>query len=338
MMIECHAFNSLVRLDERHSGPYILSQFIGGMASVLFLFLAGITFAFQMDSLDRRGAGTKQRAIALLRRAGFVLAVAFLFRLGNSPLSWNSPPWSAIFKVDILNCMGASMLLAVAAGFCGPRRRTQWAMLAGLTVACASPLVSAADWSGVHWLLRNYVVPDRRSFPLFPWSAYLAFGLAAGTVLRRLAPERIDRSLQWAVLLGFGLVIGGQYFSSVPWSVYRSAEFWLNSPGLVIIRVGVVLLILAAAYLYTEYGAGCGWSWMQALGKTSLLVYWVHIAMVYGRLADPLKKALSIPQALGATVLVTALMVLLAAARLRWSARKRAAAVAPVPAAALKSA
>ena len=195
-----------------------------------------------------------------------------------------------------------------------------------------------SDWSALPWPLRNYIVPDRRAFPLFPWSAYLAFGLAAGAVLRRLPPERTERSIQWAVLLGFGLLLGGQYFSSVPWSVYHNADFWLDSPGLVIIRTGLVLLILAAAYLWTEYVAGRGWSWMQTLGKTSLLVYWVHIVLVYGHAADPFKKALSIPQAALATVIVTALMVLLAAARLRWSARKRAAAPAPVPAVVLKSA
>ena len=33
----------------RGGGPYVLSQFVGGMAAPLFLFMAGMTFAFQMD-------------------------------------------------------------------------------------------------------------------------------------------------------------------------------------------------------------------------------------------------------------------------------------------------
>ena len=54
IMIECHTFNSFTRLDLRDGGPYILTQFIGGMAAPLFLFMAGMTMAFQMESLDRR--------------------------------------------------------------------------------------------------------------------------------------------------------------------------------------------------------------------------------------------------------------------------------------------
>ena len=51
LMIQCHTFNSFARMDLREGGPYVLSQFIGGMAAPLFLFMAGMTLAFQMESL-----------------------------------------------------------------------------------------------------------------------------------------------------------------------------------------------------------------------------------------------------------------------------------------------
>src|SRR5208283_255621 len=54
IMIQCHTFNSLVRLDLRDGGPYTYSQFVGGMAAPLFLFMAGMTTGFQMESLSRR--------------------------------------------------------------------------------------------------------------------------------------------------------------------------------------------------------------------------------------------------------------------------------------------
>jgi len=329
-MIECHTFNSFVRPDLRNSGPYVLSQFVGGMAAVLFLFLAGVTFAFQMDRLDRRGASAREKLAAMLRRAGYVVLLAYLFRLNNSVLGWTNHSWRMLFKVDILNCMGVSMALVAVAVLWPARRRAQAAALAGLTVACASPLMSGLDWSGVPTLVRDYLVPNRAAFPLFPWSAYLAFGLAAGTVLRRTAPERIEGTLQWAVLAGFGLVTGGQYFSNVPYSLYRRAEFWLDSPALVIIRLGLVLVILAGAYLWTAHVAGRGWSWVQTLGKTSLLVYWVHVLLVYGLLAEPLKKGLDLWQTAAATGAVIVLMLLLAVVRLRWGGRARGKASEPL--------
>ena len=81
-------------------------------------------------------------------------------------------------------------------------------------------------------------------------------------------------------------------------------------------------MALAAAYLWTEFSAGEGWSWVQALGKTSLLVYWVHVMMVYGDVIKPLKRGLGIAQTALATLIVVGLMVALAAARLWWKDRR----------------
>jgi hypothetical protein len=56
------------------------------------------------------------------------------------------------------------------------------------------------------------------------------------------------------------------------------------------------------------------------------MVYWVHVMLVYGDLAKPFKRALSIPQTALATLLVMLSMAALAAARLWWQARRAAAA------------
>ena len=74
--------------------------------------------------------------------------------------------------------------------------------------------------------------------------------------------------------------------------------------------------------MWTEYCAGASWSWMLAMGQNSLMVYWVHVMLVYGSLVSPLKRNLSIPQTALATLLVTALMVAMSAVWLRWKARR----------------
>ena len=83
-------------------------------------------------------------------------------------------------------------------------------------------------------------------------------------------------------------------------------------------------MTLAGAYLWTEYCAGARWSWMQAMGKNSLMVYWVHVMIVYGSLVQPLKRTLSVEQSAVATIIVTLMMVLLSALWLRWKSRRRA--------------
>jgi hypothetical protein len=98
----------------------------------------------------------------------------------------------------------------------------------------------------------------------------------------------------------------------------------LDSPALVIIRTGIALLMLAGSYLWTEYCTGAGWSWIECIGKNSLMVYWVHVILVYGTLVQPLKRRLSIPLTALAVVLVTGLMVALSALWLWWKGRRAA--------------
>jgi len=324
IMIQCHAFNSFVRMDLRDGGPYVLSQFVGGMAAPLFLFMAGMTLAFQMEGLERREPKPLRRWLISLKRAGYILGIAFLFRFTNWAASMPHVGPQELTKVDILNCMGVAMgVLSVAAVF-GSYSRTRFAVAAGFGIAAMSPIVAALPWAGVPPLVQAYIAPGqgRGLFPFFPCAAYVAFGLAAGAIVKRAAADRFDRLMQWSVLISFGLILGGQYFSNIPYSLYTQSNFWSDSPALILIRVGICLVMMAGAYLWTEYGAGVRWSWMQALGKNSLMVYWIHVMIVYGSVVHPIKRRLSIPQTTAATVALTLAMVAMSALWLQWKARR----------------
>jgi len=342
VMIQCHTINSLARMDLREGGPYVLSQFIGGMAAPLFLFMAGMTSAFQMERLDRSeskwGAFWARRWMVSLRRAGYIMVIAFLFRLTNYLGSWPLGDVGELTRVDILNCMAVAMAaLAVAAVFEGDGR-ARFAAAAGAAIAMASPLVANLSWDGVPPLLHEYLAPGfgRGRFPFFPCASYLAFGLAAGVVVKRAPSGRMDRLMQWSTILGFGMIFTAQYLANLPYSIYPKSNFWTDSPALVSIRTGICLAAMAGAYLWTEHCARRAWSWMETLGKNSLMVYWVHVMLVYGVLVRPIKRKLDIPQVLLATLVVTALMVALSAGWLRWKqwrAGRRAAPAAKIPAA-----
>jgi uncharacterized membrane protein len=325
VMFECHTFNSFARLDVRNGGPYVLSQFIGGMAAPLFLFMAGMTFGFKMESLERREPNRWRRFLAALQRAGYIMAIAFAFRISNWIASMPRPELAEITKVDILNSMALAMgAFSVTALFDG-RNRVRFALAGALAVAALAPLIESMSWSGVPQLVIEYLAPgpNRGRFPFFPCAAYIGFGLAAGAIVKRTAPERMDRLMQWCALIGFAVIFTAQYFSNIPFSIYLAPDFWRSSPALIFIRTGISLAMLSTAYLWTEYGAAARWSWMQALGQTSLLVYWVHVMLVYGNIAKQWKRSLSIPQTALAFAIVTALMVALAAARLAWKPRKK---------------
>jgi hypothetical protein len=296
------------------------------MAAPLFLLMAGMTTAFQMESLERREPKALRRWLISLRRAAYILAIAFTFRFTNWLFSVPHASVAEMTKVDILNCMGVGMaVLAVGSVFQG-ESRIRFAVAAGIVIAAASPLMANLPWSGTPALLQEYLVPGpgRGRFAFFPWVSYIAFGQAIGAIVRRAPVERFERLMQWSTLIGLGMISTGQYFSNLPYSVYTNANFWTDSPALIVIRVGICLMIMAGAFLWTEYCVGSGWSWMQAMGKNSLMVYWVHVMIVYGSLVRPIKRSLSVPQATLATIIVTVMMIAMSAGWLAWKARQAA--------------
>ena len=314
IMLQGHAFDSFLKNDLRGGAAYMYSQFVGGMPPAIFLFLTGVTLAFLMDSTERKALSGRARAWASLRRAGYLFAIAFAFRAQMLFTGWPAP-WTDLFKVDILNCMGFAIALMSPMALFRTAERVRLCAILGAAIAFASPLISLIPWTGVPAGLRQYIAPDFRAFSFFPWAAYLAFGMSAGSVIRSMPAEATERAMQWAALLGGALIFSCQYFSSLPYSIYTSSDYWLNSPAQILTKLGVTLLIVAFAFLWTRYAAGSGWSWMRQFGTTSLLVYWVHIELVYGRWLAWWKGSLNVGQTVAAAAALIIAMLLLSAAR-----------------------
>ncbi|SPE33005.1 conserved membrane hypothetical protein [Candidatus Sulfopaludibacter sp. SbA3] len=325
IMLQGHVFDSFLKADLRPGGAYLFSQFVGGMPPAIFLFLTGVTLAFLMDSTERKGIGPLFRVIEAFRRSGYLFFLAFAFRLQAFTFGFPAATWQDLCKVDVLNCMGFCIaLLSVMAVFT-TRERIRFCAILGLAIAAASPLISQMDWSRLPWFVRAYLVPDYRYFGLFPWGAYLAFGMSAGSVIRVVPAEATERMMQWSALLGGALILVCQYFASAPFQIYAKSEFWLNHPAQILTKVGVTLLILPVAFVWTRYGAKeGGWSFVRQFGITSLLVYWVHIELVYGRWFFFLKERLTVAQTILAAVIVILLMLALSLIKTNWGKVKAA--------------
>ena len=321
IMLQGHVFHSFTRVELRDKGPYVFSQFLGGLAPAVFLFLTGVTMAFRMDTDERKGLSAGTRVLSALRRARYLLLLAFLVRLQL----WLFSPgktWAAVLKVDVLNCMALAGALFSVMTIFRTEERVRLCAALGLATAAASPLISQLDWTGVPALVKNYFVPDYLFFSFFPWAAFFAFGMSVGSVIRLLREDQMDRAMQWAALIGAALIVGGRYFADLPYSMYAKSEFWLDGPELILIKLGVVLWLLAFAFLWTRYAAGAGWSPVRQLGITSLLVYWVHIELVYGRWLGAWKESLDNAQVAQLAFAVILLMLGLSVARTcskKWS-------------------
>ena len=181
------------------------------------------------------------------------------------------------------------------------------------------------------WPLESYVngvhtfqEPQHWLFPLFPWSAFAFAGLAVGFLIFSGYGRANEARLFGFIGLAGAAAIGlSMLFDTSPIRLYAVHDYWHSSPNFLLLRCGVLLMILSAAYAWCHWGfAQKGFSPAIQLGQTSLLVYWVHIEFVYGRLSIMPKQGCSIARATLGLLIIFASMLALSILRTRYKMRK----------------
>lgn len=342
LMFQTHCYDAWLSPDARKSTFFMYSQLGGTFPAPLFLSLAGVSFALVTDKLIQKGTPASQIARTTIRRGAEIFGFGLLFRLQEYLISWGWAPWSDLFRVDILNTIGMSMMLMgalcwiVLASLRNPSRRMRLGIASAgtaLAISLLSPLLWTTwspDW--LPWPLESYVngvhnlgAPQAWLFPVFPWSAFAFAGLALGFLLQSEWARNHEASLLLASgVAGIVLIEGARWLDARPFQLYSTYDFWHTSPNFFLIRLGFLWIILCASYAWCRWGAGAwGFSPLIQLGQTSLLVYWVHIELVYGRFAILRKQSQNIR---GATLgLATIFLMMLALSWIRTQFKSRAA-------------
>jgi uncharacterized membrane protein len=111
LMFQTHCYDAWLGGPARNSTFFMWSQLGGTFPAPLFLFLAGISFALVTDKLMKKGLLANQIAKTTIRRGAEIFALGLLFRLQEFVISFGWAPWSDLFRVDILNTIGVSMML-----------------------------------------------------------------------------------------------------------------------------------------------------------------------------------------------------------------------------------
>jgi hypothetical protein len=334
LMFQTHCYDAWLSPDARKSTFFMYSQLGGTLPAPLFLFLAGISFALVTKSLLERGRAPNQIAKITIRRGAEIFGLGLLFRLQEYVISWGWAPWSDLFRVDILNTIGMSMMLmGVVCWIVLAMRSARDSLLpltlaaagAALTIALLTPLLWTSwrpDW--LPWPIESYIngvhnlgVPQAWLFPIFPWSAFAFAGLAVGLLFQsRWTQLHEGHAFAWAAPLGIVLILAARWLDALPHQFYRTYDYWHTSPNFFLLRLGLLLMILSACYAWCRWGAAqWGFSPVIQLGQTSLLVYWVHIELVYGRVSILPKKAENIFGATTGLVIITLMMLSLSLAR-----------------------
>lgn len=319
IMIEGHALDAWTRVSDRDTGAYRLAILVAGIGAPLFLFLAGVALALSAASRLRKGARPAEITRRAVRHGGWILLLAFLFRLQSWLISGGAFPGS-LLKVDILNVMGVAVVAAALIWAMGRRDRTRAALFAAVTaiVAMLTPLVRSWTWlAALPDPVEGYLRPSPGSttFTLFPWMGFVTAGAAVGIALSASDPLR-PRALNLQLLASGVAIAAAGYGASFLPAIYDSTSFWTGSPTFFFIRLGILIAAVPVADGLTRLVGGKA---LQDFGRASLFVYWIHVEMVYGVLSLPLHRALPLGTAVAAFLTLTLLLFGLVKAKERVS-------------------
>jgi uncharacterized membrane protein len=340
LMFQTHCYDSWLSPEARQSHFFMYSQLGGTFPAPLFLFLAGISFALVTEKLRQKNLPPAQIARTTIGRGAEIFGFGLLFRLQEYLVAWGWAPKSDLLRVDILNTIGVSMMLMgivcwlVLAVRRGPGTRLALVLTAGGTALLIS-LLTPLLWTTWHprwlpWPLESYVngvhnlgTPQAGLFPVFPWTAFAFAGLAVGFILQSSWAHALEPRAFFSLGLGGSVLIEfARWLDAQPRQLYSVYDYWHTSPSFFLVRVGMLLVILTASYAWCRWGAGqWGFSPLILLGQASLLVYWVHIEFVYGRVSILPKHAMGTGGASVGLLLISLAMLGLAYVRTKMKGR-----------------
>lgn len=337
LMFQTHCYDAWLGGAARQSTFFMWSQLGGTFPAPLFLFLAGISFALITDKLLQKGLAPDEIAKKTIVRGAEIFGLGLLFRLQEFLIALGWAPWSDLFRVDILNAIGVSLMLMGAMCWAGLRvfGATDWRaklISAAVFVAAAISGLAPLLWTTwrprfLPWEIETYVngvhnlgTPQAWLFPVFPWTAFAFAGLAFGFLILSDSARRLGAiTFGLAGAAGLILIYGAKFLDSRPWQIYPVYDFWHTSPSFFAIRLGMLLLLVLAAYSWCRWGLG-QWKFspLIQLGHTSLLVYWVHIEFVYGKYSILPHRSQTIAGATRGLITIFLAMLALSVVRTKW--------------------
>ena len=343
LMVQGHTLDVLLTPSVQSAPWYNFWLFCRGFTAPMFMTLAGFSFALATTKKWSDHLQVSSTVLRRLRRFAFFVMLGYAMRFpvhSIRDIRWVAPEyWQNFLQVDVLQTTGFT-LIALQLLVLALKSKKRFAIASGtlaMLIAFGAPLAwNSGLLQSLPLSIKSALTGTNGSlFPILPWSGYIFLGATLGTLYTTVGQSR-PVLLQRAIPFGLALVAAGvslEHFSHV---VYGDPNFWPTSPHLFLTRIGFVSTVLGLA-TFVERFVRPKASTIRSLAEESLLVYFVHVALLYGSMWNP-----GIRQYIGGTMgfahayvfvimMITAMMLM----AYRWNRAKK---THPVPSLAFRTA
>lgn len=268
-MLQGHAIDAVLHPMYRQGPVHALWQAVRGYTAPAFLFAAG--FAFYLTTLrgmDARPLPSVKTHRRRIRRFVMLIALGYLMHMPPSL----GQVWEYAI-VDVLQCIGVSLLVLELLVWCWPRALVVVGMAGVLAIASfgLEPVLADSSASGALRVLSNYINHTGGSlFPLVPHGGYVFAGVCTGALVaspedpaRHVRPLLVVAAVSWLVVVGLTQLLGTE-----PVRLERLA----------------VVLSTVAVLAWTARPVGSLPKPWSTFASQTLVIYLVHVGALY---ADP---------------------------------------------------
>jgi uncharacterized membrane protein len=337
-MIETHVSNATLAPEILSSVVFRYVNFINGLVAPSFLFASGMAYAVTTRRKLNDYLSLGPPLFKQLLRVLLILVIGYclhlpVFSLRAVLTETTVEQWEHFFQVDILQCIAVTLLCLqlILLLVRNELRLYSVAAVLGVTFVVAAPFIWQVDfWTMIPWPIAAYMNGIRHSlFPLFPWSAFLLAGGLTGYFFarsrERTVVEGTDptwRSLLW--IGGSAILLGIAIEPLIP-NIYPSHDYWRSGPGFFFLRLGIIMMLCGLMHLYQHARGVSSGSVVTLFGRESLLVYVLHLQLIYGTFGsfnfkEEAGQSFAYTEAAIATVVLIGLMY---ASAFGWSRIKR---------------
>ncbi len=334
IMIEVHVFNAFLLLELKQTGWFSVLNFINGLVAPSFLFVSG--FAFQvssggkLDEMRKLGKAFWKKMMRIFQ----IIVIGYALHLpyySFSKIVYKSTPQQlqSFFAVDVLQCIGIGLLFLFFTRLLikSDKAYHYFLITSMVVVTIISPLLWKIDFNQyVHPLVGNYFNRLNGSlFPLFPWLNFLlAGGIFAKYFVDARERNEEEKFIKNITIAGVAVLLFGHLFYSGLFP--KTLTSILPNPVFFLERLGYIFVLFYLCWL-VDRKTNAKNSFIMDASRESLLIYWLHLIIIYGvfwggkSLASIIGMTMNVIEAIGATIILIALMIL--AAKLWGLAKKK---------------
>jgi hypothetical protein len=320
VMIQAHVSNATISETLQKTTRFHYLDLWNGTIGPAFIFIAGFALGL---ALERKWNDFLQFHKPLwlhIRRLLFVLALGYWLHLPvwslRQMLHW---PDHTYLQSDVLHLIAVSLLLVILFALL-LRNKTGmmwWTALLAVVIVFTTVFVYQLN-PRLYFPAAIAAYFDRVSlFPLFPWAAYSFSGTALCLFYLRI---RNTPAVGKYFLI---LAIGGVLMTALafalfyaPWQYHTYTDVARESPRSFMLRLGVVLFVFSLFWFYEQKWRPSA-SVLNKVGQQSLMVYALHLMIVYGspmfptNISKAIGRSLTFLPSFGISLGLIAVMVIL---------------------------